>query len=326
MYEVPMPEETTLSSRISSGHAGLRLIEFLSSRFKYHTREEWSCIILRGSVTVNGAASEPDYTLKKNDTVAYTVVLREPPVDPAIRIIHEEDTFLVAYKPGNLPSHADGNFIKNTFIYILRGSMAARGYRGPVKLVHRLDRETSGIMVVGKSDDAHRNLVRQFEEGAVEKEYLAVARGVIEESIFEVNGAIIPDADSAVSIRKKVVPVSTPGSRHASTRFEVIERLRCATLLRCLPATGRTNQIRVHLSHAGHPLVGDKLYGRTDGQFLEFVRRAREGDFGPLPWMDAPRHLLHASRLCFKHPATGVSVSFESHMPDDMRLYIEKNR
>ena len=318
-----MPEETTLSSRISSSHAGQRLIDFLSSRFKYHTGEAWIGNIHRGSVTVNGAASEPDYILKKNDTVAYTVVLREPPVDPTIKIIHEEDSFLVAHKPGNLPSHADGNFIKNTFIYILRGSMAARGYHGPVKLVHRLDRETSGIMVVGKTDDAHRNLVRQFEEGTVEKEYLAVARGVIAEDTFEVSASIGPDADSSVSIRKKVVPELTPGSRFASTCFEVIERLSGATLLRCMPATGRTNQIRVHLAHVGHPLVGDKLYGRTDDQFLEFVRRAREGKFDPLPWMEAPRHLLHASRLSFKHPATGKSISFDSPMPDDMRLYIE---
>lgn len=321
-----MSEETTLSSRISPGNAGMRLIEFLSSRFKYHTREEWIEIILRGSVTVNGAASVPDYILKKNDTVSYTVVLREPPVDPDIRIIHEDDSFLVAHKSGNLPSHADGNFIKNTFIYILRGTMAARGYRGPVKLVHRLDRETSGIMVVGKTDDSHRNLVRQFEEGTVEKEYLAVSRGVIAENIFEVNGAIIPDDNSAVSIRKKVVTESTPGSRRASTRFEVIERLRDATLLRCLPTTGRTNQIRVHLSHAGHPLVGDKLYGRTDGQFLEFVHRARGGNFDPLPWMDAPRHLLHASKLSFNHPATGQRVVFESPIPDDMQEYIKSAR
>jgi 23S rRNA pseudouridine1911/1915/1917 synthase len=321
-----MPEETTLSSRITSGHAGLRLVDFLCSRFKYHTREQWSENILNGSVSVNGAASDPDYILKKNETVSYTVVLREPPVDPDIRIIHEEDSFLVAHKPGNLPSHADGNFIKNTFIYILRGSIAARGYQGPVKLVHRLDRETSGIMVVGKTDDAHRNLVRQFEEGTVEKEYLAVARGVIGEYSFEVSGAIAPDADSAISIRKKVVPELTPGSRHASTRFEVIERLRDSTLLRCLPATGRTNQIRVHLAHAGHPLVGDKLYGRTDEQFLEFVRRAREGNFDLLLWMEAPRHLLHASKLSFNHPVTGERVAFESPMPDDMRSYIERAR
>ncbi|HRT76435.1 MAG TPA: RluA family pseudouridine synthase [Spirochaetota bacterium] len=321
-----MPEKTTLSSRITSNDDGISLVDFLCSRFKYHDRDRWTGIILEGSVTVNGAAAKPERVLKKNDVVSYAVELREPPVDTGITILHEEDSFLVAGKPGNLPSHADGNFIKNTFIYILRRRMGDAGYNGPVKLVHRLDRETSGIMVVGKTDSAHRVLVKQFEEGTVEKEYRAVVRGTVADDAFEVGGAIGPDGGSAVSIRRKVVPEGTPGSRPAFTRFEVIERYAGATLLRCLPATGRTNQIRVHLDHAGHPLAGDKLYGRSDEQFLEFVRRARRGIFEPLPWMEAPRHLLHAYRLGFRHPVTGERVSFECPMPDDMKLFIDKNR
>ncbi|HOT45595.1 MAG TPA: RluA family pseudouridine synthase [Spirochaetota bacterium] len=321
-----MPEKTTLSSRITSNDDGISLVDFLCSRFKYHDRDRWTGIILEGSVTVNGAAAKPERVLKKNDVVSYAVELREPPVDTGITILHEEDSFLVAGKPGNLPSHADGNFIKNTFIYILRRRMGDAGHNGPVKLVHRLDRETSGIMVVGKTDSAHRVLVKQFEEGTVEKEYRAVVRGTVADDAFEVGGAIGPDGGSAVSIRRKVVPEGTPGSRPAFTRFEVIERYAGATLLRCLPATGRTNQIRVHLDHAGHPLAGDKLYGRSDEQFLEFVRRARRGIFEPLPWMEAPRHLLHAYRLGFRHPVTGERVSFECPMPDDMKLFIDKNR
>ncbi|HPL18287.1 MAG TPA: RluA family pseudouridine synthase [Spirochaetota bacterium] len=321
-----MPEKTTLSSRITSNDDGISLVDFLCSRFKYHDRDRWTGIILEGSVTVNGAAAKPERVLKKNDVVSYAVELREPPVDTGITILHEEDSFLVAGKPGNLPSHADGNFIKNTFIYILRRRMGDAGHNGPVKLVHRLDRETSGIMVVGKTDSAHRVLVKQFEEGTVEKEYRAVVRGTVADDAFEVGGAIGPDGGSAVSIRRKVVPEGTPGSRPAFTRFEVIERYAGATMLRCLPATGRTNQIRVHLDHAGHPLAGDKLYGRSDEQFLEFVRRARRGIFEPLPWMEAPRHLLHAYRLGFRHPVTGERVSFECPMPDDMKLFIDKNR
>ncbi|HPC39899.1 MAG TPA: RluA family pseudouridine synthase [Spirochaetota bacterium] len=321
-----MPEKTTLSSRITSNDDGISLVDFLCSRFKYHDRDRWTGIILEGSVTVNGATAKPERVLKKNDVVSYAVELREPPVDTGITILHEEDSFLVAGKPGNLPSHADGNFIKNTFIYILRRRMGDAGHNGPVKLVHRLDRETSGIMVVGKTDSAHRVLVKQFEEGTVEKEYRAVVRGTVADDAFEVGGAIGPDGGSAVSIRRKVVPEGTPGSRPAFTRFEVIERYAGATLLRCLPATGRTNQIRVHLDHAGHPLAGDKLYGRSDEQFLEFVRRARRGIFEPLPWMEAPRHLLHAYRLGFRHPVTGERVSFECPMPDDMKLFIDKNR
>jgi 23S rRNA pseudouridine1911/1915/1917 synthase len=319
---VMISEETTLSSRIAADNAGRSLIDFLCSRFKYHNRAQWHDIIIEGKVTINGMSALPNHLLKKYDVVSYSVILREPPVDSDIRLIHEEESFLVAYKPGNLPSHADGNFIKNTFIYILRQRMADRGFQGPVKLVHRLDRETSGLMVIGKTDDAHRTLVSQFAAGSVEKEYLAVTRGVIAGDTFEIAGAIAPDKDSAISIRRKVVPDGAPGSQAAFTRFEVMERLAGVTLVRCLPATGRTNQIRVHLAHVGHPLAGDKLYGRTDEQFLEFVRNARAGVHDPLPWMDASRHLLHASKLSFNHPATGARVTFECPMPDDMRSYL----
>lgn len=325
-HTITMPEKTTLSSRIPASHAGTPLIDYLCGRFKYHTRAEWEEKIREGSVLVNGAAAAPGYLFRKGDTVSYTVELREPPVDRAITILREEESFIAACKPGNLPSHADGNFIKNTFIYILRERMKAAGYGGPVKLVHRLDRETSGIIVVAKTDDAHRALTRQFEKGSVEKEYLAVARGVIAADSFEVGGAIARDPASTVSIRRRVVPEGTPGSRPASTRFEVIERLADATLVRCRPATGRTNQIRIHLAHSGHPLAGDKLYGRTDDQFLEFVRNARAGIFGILPWMDAPRHLLHASRLAFDHPVAGERLTIECPMPGDMLAYIQSKR
>lgn len=321
-----MTEETTLTSRITPAGAGVQLIDFLCGRFRYHSRPEWEAMIQAGKVRVNGTAVRSGHILAKNDLVSYSVVLREPPVDRNIRIIHKEETFLVADKPGNLPSHADGNYIKNTFIYIMRAMMSDRGFTGPVKLAHRLDRETSGLIVVALDDGAHRALVRQFEQGSVEKEYLAVAMGSIETREFEVAGAIAPDTDSAISIRGRVVPIDTPGSRSALTRFEVIEPLRDATLVRCLPATGRTNQIRIHLAHAGHPIAGDKLYGKSDDEFLEFVRNARAGNFETLPWMEAPRHLLHAWRLAFNHPVTGTRVSFECPVPPDMKAFIEKRR
>jgi 23S rRNA pseudouridine1911/1915/1917 synthase len=317
-----MSVETTLTSRVSADHAGRSLIDFLRHRFKYHNRAEWESLIKQGKVTVNGSSVRPDEVLKKNDAVSYTTVLREPPVDTAIKILHEEDSFLVAAKPGNLPSHADGNFIKNTFIYILRERLADRGHRGPVKLVHRLDRETSGIIIAAKTDDAHRILVRQFERGSVVKEYFAVVHGLIEGQGFEVGGAIAPDPDSIVSIRKRVVPLGTPGAKSASTRFEVIQRFPAFTLLRCVPFTGRTNQIRIHLSYVGHPLVGDKLYGRTDEEFLSFVRQVRAGNFDRLPWMETSRHLLHAARLGFHHPVTRKPVLFQCEMPADMWGYI----
>jgi len=321
-----MTEETTLSSRISSKFAGRSLMDFLTRRFKYQTREEWKLIIRRGKVTVNGKSITPEHLLKKDDIVAYSDVRSEPPVDINIQIMHEEETFLVANKPGNLPSHSDGNYLKNTLIFLLRERMAGKGFHGAIHLAHRLDRETSGIIVAAKTEIAHRSLVQQFEAGTVGKEYIAVARGVINIDSFEVKGFLVPDSDSCISIKNKVVFDDCTGAKYSATVFDVMERFASSTLVRCRPVTGRTNQIRVHLTHAGHPLVGDKLYGRTDDEFLAFVKNVKAGCYDLLPWQETSRHLLHASRLIINHPISGELLAFDAPIPEDMRSFIRHNR
>jgi RluA family pseudouridine synthase len=320
-----MTEETTLSTRISAQFAGKSLIDFLTRRFKYLTLEEWKRMIGRGKVTVNGKAIAHDHLLKKNDIVAYSDVRSEPPVDINIQIMHEEKTFLVANKPGNLPSHSAGNYIKNTLIFLLRERMAGKGFHGTIHLAHRLDRETSGIIVAAKTEIAHRSLVQQFEAGTVGKEYIALVRGVINDDFFEVKGFLVPDRDSCISIRNKVVFDAGPGAKYSATTFDVMERFASSTMVKCRPLTGRTNQIRIHLAHAGHPLVGDKLYGRTDDEFLAFVKNVKAGCYDLLPWQETPRHLLHASRLIMHHPTSGELVAFDAPVPEDMRSFIRNN-
>lgn len=320
-----MTEETTLSTRISSQFAGKSLMDFLCRRFKYLTPEEWKRMIGRGKVTVNGKAIMHDHLLKKNDIVAYSDVRSEPPVDINIQIIHEEKTFLVVNKPGNLPSHSTGNYIKNTLIFLLRERMAGKGFNGVIHLAHRLDRETSGIIVAAKTEIAHRSLAHQFEAGTVGKEYIAIVRGVIKDAFFEVKGFLVPDRDSCISIRNKVVPDDGAGAKYSATAFDVMERFESSTMVRCRPLTGRTNQIRIHLAHAGHPLVGDKLYGRTDDEFLTFVKKVKAGCYDLLPWQETPRHLLHASRLMIHHPSSGELLAFDAPVPEDMRKFIRNN-
>lgn len=318
-----MPDETILQSKVPPHHAGQTLSGYLAARFRYQTKDAWDRLITQGKVKVNGRAASPGQILREGDRVAYAVVLREPPVDKDILILHEEETFLVAVKPGQLPSHADGNFIKNTFIFLIAEALKGRGWKGDVRLVHRLDRETSGLLVVAKERAAHLNLVRQFEEGRVGKEYLAVARGKVEWESLEVKGAIGRDPASQISVRQKVLLEGDPFAKPSLTLFEKVRDLENASLLRCLPKTGRTNQIRVHLDSIGHSLVGDKLYGRTDEEFLEFVRHVKAGGDPSFPGRsDAPRHLLHASKLAFTHPVTGRDLSFEAPLPPDMRDYI----
>lgn len=316
--------ETTLSSKITPLYAGKKLIDFLSSRFKYHSQIEWRNLILEGKVMLNNEPAAPEAILSIGDIVSYHVILNEPPVNTNIRIVYEDEYFVIASKPANLPSHADGNFITHTFVYLLNEMMGKQ--HAPYKLVNRLDRETSGLIVASNNSDAHKNLSRQFETSKVQKEYIAIVRGEIDQDNFIVDGPIVSDPHSRISIRRAVGISGSPGAREAKTVFEVIERLCGYTVVRCIPQSGRTAQIRVHLAHAGYPLAGDKLYGRSDDEFLEYVARVRSGNYDLLPWMDAPRHMLHAHRLSFNHPAHGMPVSFTDPLPEDMQLFVEEKR
>jgi len=319
-------EPTVLKSKVPLRGAGMKLLDYLSQRFRYQTRDSWDRLIAADKVLVNGEPADPDRPLAQGDTVAYTVVLEEPVVDRDVRIIHEEEAFAVATKPGQLPSHADGRFIRNTFIHIVTGMLEKPGEKGGIRLVHRLDRETSGVMVVARNKAAHANLMRQFADGNVEKEYVAVANGRIEGGRFEVSGWLGRDPASSISIRHALFPEPRDGARDSLTIFEPVRLLADATVTRCFPKTGRTNQIRVHLASIGHPVVGDKLYGRTDAEFLEFVEFVKAGGDPSFEGRaGTPRHLLHASRLAFDHPVTGKRMVFEAPMPPDMAGYIGAN-
>jgi 23S rRNA pseudouridine1911/1915/1917 synthase len=321
----PELTESILQSKVPQKYSGTRLVDYLAIRFPYQTRENWEKKILAGEVKVNEAPAVPDKVLSHGERVAYTVILREPPVDRNIFLIHEEESFLVAHKPGQLPSHGDGNFIKNTFVFLLNEMMAAKGNTRPLRLVHRLDRETSGLMVVARNKLAHTNLMRQFEEGSVQKEYLAIVQGKLEQDRFEVSGELGRDPHSSVTIRHALIEGGSENSRHSLTLFEKVQELPSATLVRCIPKTGRTNQIRVHLAHIGHPVVGDKLYGKTDAEFLEFINHVKAGgDPAFEGHAETSRQLLHAGMLTFDHPESGERVSFTDPMPEDMLKYMEE--
>lgn len=320
-----MTNETVLRSKVPHDKVGFSLLDYLSTRFRYQTAENWEKLILQGKVTVNGKSAKPKQALGKGAIVSYSVVLKEPWVDTNIQIAHEEETFLIAFKPGQLPSHSDGNYIKNTFIHLLNEHLSAKGWNGKAHLVHRLDRETSGIMVVAKEKKALANLVQQFEKGTVEKEYLAIIKGIPPGENWEISGALANDSESRISIRQKVVPETTPGSKPALTRFRKLKAVGPYTLIECLPKTGRTNQIRVHLASTNNPILGDKLYGRTDDQFLDFVHSVKKGtNPSDLPDLEAPRQFLHASRITFSHPLTAQRLSFTAPLPQDMEQFIRK--
>lgn len=292
------------------------------------SRSRLQNLIRAGHLTVDGhVAADP--SLKVGGGA--TLVLREPPpvaAEPAgeaipLAILHEDDDLIVLDKPAGLVVHPGAGHETGTLVNALLGHCGDRlsgigGVKRP-GIVHRLDKDTSGLLVVAKTDRAHRSLADQFADhgrtGPLERAYLAFVWGSPQPSRGHVD---VPLARSA-SHREKIGVVGPGEGRHAVTRFEVIETYPAradepvASLVRCMLETGRTHQIRVHMAHIRHPLLGDDLYGagfRTKAARLTEEGRDATGRLG--------RQALHAALLQFAHPATGAVVRFESDLPPDL--------
>ncbi|GAB4155943.1 MAG: 23S rRNA pseudouridine(1911/1915/1917) synthase RluD [Planctomycetota bacterium] len=309
---------TVLSSRVPRDQQGARLCDYLASRFRYRTRQEWLETCAAGEILLRDRPATGEEILRAGETVRFRYRDREPEVDARVLVVHADLDLVVAAKPAHLPCHADGPFRLHTFIQILRERLGDPR----LSLVHRIDRETSGLLVVARTRRARKVLHESFREGRVRKTYLAVARGAPSWERMSCRASIGLDPDSRVAIRRRAFEGSPPGSAAARTDFRVIRRLADRAVLLCEPRSGRTHQIRAHLLHLGHPLLGDKLYGRTDDEYLAFVREAKRGT---PPWRievhGAGRHMLHAQRIAFCHPRTGQPLCFEAPVPDDMAIH-----
>jgi 23S rRNA pseudouridine1911/1915/1917 synthase len=254
----------------------------------------------------------------KGDVVAYTIFHAEPDVDFRYIVVFEDDHLLAVSKSGNIPCHACGVYIRNTLIGTLKNI-----HGDELNLAHRLDRETSGLIVLTKNVQAARVMGKTFADGEVSKLYTAVVHGRLIEKSVEVDAPIgktmeeltdRPDAELDSDLADdlpRYVPrrcVDFEGGKPAVTRFEVDRYVGDCTLVRAIPLSGRTNQIRVHLSHIGYPIVGDRVYRRP----------------GP-PRAEPPinRQALHCSELRFAHPFTGESIDLRAELPEDMRRLVE---
>ncbi|MCA8950583.1 MAG: RluA family pseudouridine synthase, partial [Planctomycetes bacterium] len=258
--------------------------------------------------------------LRAGAALCYRKQHREPPIDRDVRVLHRDPALLVVEKPAHLPVHGDGAFVRHTLIHLLRHELG----HPEARIVHRLDRETSGLLVVARTDAARAALERQFVAGSVGKSYLAVVHGAVERD-FVCDAPIGRATTSSITLRRAAA-ANARDPKPASTRFTVLERGRDRTLLGCEPATGRTHQIRVHLEHVGHPLLGDKLYGRTDAEYLAFVARVKAGgDPREVPPGEPPRQLLHAAALAFRHPDDERALRFESAAPAEFGAWLARS-
>jgi 23S rRNA pseudouridine1911/1915/1917 synthase len=236
-----------------------------------------------------------------------------------LTILYEDEEVLAIDKPPGMPVHPSGRHVADTLIQRVHARFRAGhdGLRLPIRLCHRLDLETSGIVLVAKGDRTHAELMRQFEDREVEKEYLAVVRGVPNADGGVVDLPIGPSRTSAVRLKMACIADGQP----SSTTWRVLERRADCALLSCLPHTGRQHQIRLHLEAIGHPLVGDKLYGVDEELFLRTARdELTERD---LVQLGLPRHALHNHRLAFRSPASGERVEVKSPLAADLRAYLD---
>lgn len=295
---------------VRTENAGGPLIDFLAARFTYHSREEWSRLIADGSVTA------PDFRrLSVGDVICYTPKdIPEPPVDFSCRILHEDDLIAVVSKSGDLPCHPGGRYFNHTLWALLKEK---HGISDPI-FVNRLDRETSGIMLIAKTVEAEKNLRSQFASNRVNKTYTAFVSGVVSEPGRAV-GNLGTDPDSL--IRKKQKFTAEPNGT-SETAWEPVAVHGDITELKVHPKTGRLHQIRATLLACGLPIIGDKLYGADETLFLRFCQSTlTEADRAVLR---ISRQALHAAELSFRHPAFGRPVTFTAPLPDDLQTLQKK--
>jgi 23S rRNA pseudouridine1911/1915/1917 synthase len=317
----------------------VRLDAFLKLRLPWRSRASVQRLIQEGFVRVApapldrrrvGPRPEPEVERRpaRNLKHGARVVVEIPPElrlpeqlsDPGeLAILYEDRDALAVDKPAGQAVHPSGRHLTGTLIQQVHARYSQSGELSvPIRLCHRIDKETSGVVLLGKGERPHRALRRQFERRTVEKEYLALVHGAPEQEAGTIELPLGPAAASRVRMKIAV----QEGGQAACTTWRVLERRGAFALLRCTPLTGRQHQIRVHLAAIGHPIVGDKLYGVDEELFLRSARRELDGR--DLEALQLPRQALHSHRLAWLSPSTGERQEAVSPLPPDLRAFLEQ--
>lgn len=301
----------TVTFKISADEAGTRLDAYLASQIEGWSRARLQRLIENEDVLVNGKSSKPSYKIREHDEVEVELIAPAAdafvPENIPIDIVYEDDTLVVVNKPAGLVVHPAAGMpsgtLANALAYHFQQLPAGTGVRPG--LVHRLDRDTSGLLVVAKTDSALENLSDQFRDRTVYKSYVALVHGRVAASSGKIDQPLARDPSN----RTRMAVVR--GGRNALTLYRVRRGFDRFTLLDVELKTGRTHQIRVHLAWLKHPVVGDETYGAGRNNTIQDTRlRARVRSLN--------RQFLHAEKLGFTHPKTGEFVKFESPLPEDL--------
>jgi 23S rRNA pseudouridine1911/1915/1917 synthase len=281
-------------------HSRLRLDRFLALALPAFSRARLQTLIREGFVRLNGKMPRPRDSVRTGDTIELTERAIEKvealPEQMALEILFEDDDLLVLNKPAGLVMHPGAGHQQHTLVNALLAhckNLSGIGGKERPGIVHRLDKETSGCLVVAKNDATHRDLSRQFAARTMTKIYLALVAGIVRKKT-----GVIDKAIARHPVHRQRMSIARRQGRSAKTEYRVLKAGNDISLLECTLHSGRTHQIRVHLHDLGHPVLGDKLYGGK-----------RAGDF--------PRQMLHAWKLAFRHPTSGEEMSFEAPVPQD---------
>ena len=310
-----MPESNQQFT-VEQSQPGVRLDAFLRARFPGTSRGNWQRLIEAGHVRINGKAAKPTHAPRAGDAIEIHQPEARPvaarPENIPLEILFEDKSLLVLNKPAGLVVHPaaghDAGTLVNALLHHCHGSLSGIGGVARPGIVHRLDKETSGCLVVAKNDETHLVLSAQFASREVKKIYHALVCGEPARASGEIHAAIARHPTE----RKRMAVCAEGAGRQAHTSYRILERLFAATLMEAQIHTGRTHQIRVHFQFLGHPVVGDQVYGaKPNKKVLSLTGYA------------APRVMLHAYELTFIHPRTKKTMSFQAPLPADFKQALQ---
>jgi 23S rRNA pseudouridine1911/1915/1917 synthase len=305
---------TILHVALDDTAVGERFDRALAEALPELSRARIQALLAGGQVTIAGSDTVPRASARVGSPLALTITL--PPPEPAIAlpqdmplvIAYEDEHLVVVDKPAGMVVHpANGNpdgTLVNALLHHCAGQLSGIGGVARPGIVHRIDKDTSGLIVVAKSDAAHEGLAKQFFDHSIDRVYLAIVNG----QPLPPSGSVDAPLARSSHDRKKIAVVAGDRGKRAVTHFRSVEPLRGATLVECKLETGRTHQVRVHMAHIGHSLLGDPVYGRARPSIASILK---SNGF--------TRQALHATRLGFIHPIGGQAVTFDSVLPKDMQ-------